>query len=131
MDALESSFVAFKRDHAFHNSIEQDVALKCATLEALIADADDQVNTLGGDSHKLAEALDVAEASVGPQRLAKAREIRQIEMINGARDPLLAASSSSSRSTAEQPAEPPPLTRDRQQSWLSTFEEHLLNKVAF
>ena len=36
MAKLESSFVAMKRDHAYHSSLEQDMALKCAKLEATL-----------------------------------------------------------------------------------------------
>ena len=90
ISALEADFVACKQAHATHLSHEHDAAVRCARLEALLADVDEGLVKLGRKTVKLGDMVEEAEEQTGAEPLMHARESRQIELINGRRDGLYA-----------------------------------------
>ena len=140
MAAVEERFLETKRTHVLHTAQEQDTALKCAKLEETLMKVDDAIVSLQTKSNLLADALDVAEAEVGNDEMMKARELRQIETINGGKS-LDAVPPPSERAAAlvamkwdHSPVNPeayvkPPPKPGKQKSLMSTIEENLLSKV--
>jgi hypothetical protein len=81
--SLEDDFVALKQAYSAHLSDEQHAAMRCAGLEATLADVDDGLVRLDKSTHKLSKRVQEAEAVLTPQQLMLAREARQADAIHG------------------------------------------------
>jgi hypothetical protein len=88
LSSLEDDFVSLKQAYSAHLSDEQHAAMRCAHLEATLADVDDGLVRLEKRTHTLSRRVEEAEAALTPQQLMLAREARQVEAINGRTDGL-------------------------------------------
>ena len=131
MAKLEETFVAAKRSHAVHSSVEYEEALRCAKLEATLADVEDSILRLRGKCYALEGALDTAETELGVPAIMEAREKRQAAIINGGTAVHDAVHAAKIATPPPPPRlAPPPPPQQQQQSFLWNLEEALLSKVA-